>query len=45
MPHHTSIQRFSYPWRHSPLDVKQVLNSFAIIVYIIRLYYCPIALC
>lgn len=28
---------FSYPWRHSPLDVEQVLNSFAIIIYIIRL--------
>ncbi len=29
---------FPYPWRHSPLDVEQVLNSFAIIIYIIRSY-------
>ena len=28
---------FPYAWRLSPLDVEQVLNSFAIIVYIIRL--------
>lgn len=28
---------FPYPWRHSPFDVEQVLNSFAIIIYIIRL--------
>ena len=28
---------FPYAWRLSPLDLEQVLNSFAIIIYIIRL--------